>query len=78
MSAAYVRCYYRVPAKRGTRVIADGKPGTIVSFPGKYIGVRLDGETRVGRWHPTWRIDYLDESGAVVFASPGDADEVTR
>lgn len=77
MSAEYVRRCYRVPAKRGMRVVADGKPGTIVSFPGQYIGVRLDGETRVGRWHPTWHIDYLDESGTVVFASPGDVDEVS-
>lgn len=70
MSAAYVRRYYGVPAKRGMRVMADGKPGKIVSFPGQYIGVRLDGETRVGHWHPTWRVDYLGGDGTVLFASP--------
>ena len=58
MSAEYVRRYFKVPAVRGMRVVADGKPGTIVSFPGAYLGIRLDGERHVGRYHPTWRIDY--------------------
>lgn len=61
MSAAYVRAVYGVPAKRHMRVIAIGRPGTIVSFPGQYIGVRLDGERRVRRYHPTWHIEYLGD-----------------
>lgn len=58
MSAEYVRNYYKVPAKRGMRIVADGKPGKIVGFDGQYLRVRLDGEKRIGSWHPTWNIDY--------------------
>jgi hypothetical protein len=58
MTAEYVRGYYRVPAKRGMRIVADGKPGTIVGFDGAHLRVRLDGEKHIGNWHPTWRIEY--------------------
>lgn len=58
MTAKYVRDYYNVPAKRGMRVVADGKPGTIIGFNGAHLRIRLDGETRAGNWHPTWRIEY--------------------
>lgn len=58
MSAEYVRAYYGVPAKRGMRIVADGKPGKIVGFDGAHLRVRLDGETHIGNWHPTWRIEY--------------------
>lgn len=60
MSAAYVRRYYRVPAKRGMRVIADGKPGVITAFEGQYIRVRLDGEEHSRNWHPTWHMEYVE------------------
>lgn len=40
----------------GDRVIVDGRPGRIVSFPGQYLGVRLDGDRHVSRAHPTWRV----------------------
>lgn len=58
----YVRSYYGVPAGRGVRVIADGKPGRITSGDGHYIRVRLDGEARSGIYHPTWRMEYLSVS----------------
>ena len=35
----------------------DGKPGTLVSFPGQYLGVRFDGEGHTSRCHPTWRVE---------------------
>lgn len=60
MSAEYVRNYYKVPAKRGMRVVADGKPGKIVGFDGAHLRIRLDGEKHIGNWHPTWRIEYPD------------------
>ena len=62
-SFGYVRAYYGVPARRGARVIADGKPGRITSGDGAHIRVRLDGEKRCRPWHPTWRMDYLDGRG---------------
>lgn len=56
MSAEYVRTAYGVDYKRGQRVTIDGKPGVIASFPGQYLGVRLDGEKRTSRAHPAWRV----------------------
>ena len=52
----YVRQHYSVPACIGRRVVANGKPGTIVEDRGHYIGVMLDGERRVGSHHPTWEM----------------------
>lgn len=57
MSAEYVRRYYGVDFKRGDRVRVDGRPGTIVSFPGAYLGVRFDGERYTRRCHPTWKVE---------------------
>lgn len=59
MGANYVRRAYAVDYKRGDRVTVDGKPGTIVSFPEQYLGVRFDGERRVSRAHPTWRVERI-------------------
>jgi len=61
MSAQYVRDYYGVPAKRGQRVIVDGRPGVITSVGGSYayINVRLDGDKHPTPCHPTWRVEYL-------------------
>lgn len=63
MSMDYVRRYYGVPAKRGARVVADGRPGVIVGARGAYIRVRLDGDKFARNWHPTWAMDYLDGRG---------------
>lgn len=60
-SFRYVRAHYGVPARRGARVVADGKPGRITRGDGAHI--RLDGEKHARPWHPTWRIDYLDGQG---------------
>lgn len=63
MSAAYVRNAYGVDFKRGERVAVDGKPGTIVSFPDQYLGVRFDGEKHTERCHPKWRVERLARPG---------------
>lgn len=47
----YVRRTYGVPAKRGMRVIANGKPGRITSGNGQYIMVRIDGDKNPSCWH---------------------------
>lgn len=60
----YVRRMYGVPAKRGMRVIANGKPGRITSGNGQYIMVLLDGDKRPTVWHPTWEMVYLTDSPA--------------
>lgn len=59
MSVAYVRRYYGVPARRGARVVFDGRPGVITSCPGAYVRVRLDGEKQSVLAHPTWHMTYL-------------------
>lgn len=61
MSAEYVRRYYGVDYKRGDRVTVDGRPGTIVSFPEQYLGVRFDDFPKVAlRAHPTWRVERIE------------------
>ena len=72
--AEYVRYYYRVPAKRGRRIVFDGDPGTITGFRGARVLVRLDKDGYLqGRpmtCHPTWRMDYNDGSGEVMTPEP--------
>lgn len=60
MSRDYIERTYGVSFHRGDRVTIDSKPGTIVSFPGQYLGVRLDAHPkRVTRAHPTWRVEVI-------------------
>ena len=55
----YVRDRYGVPARRGARIRFEGRPGTVVAPRGAYVGIRLDGEKRIGNYHPTWHLDWL-------------------
>jgi hypothetical protein len=63
MSLDYIRKAYGVPAERGGRVeyTGDGSArlGTISGASGSRIRIRLDGETRLGLYHPTWELRYL-------------------
>jgi hypothetical protein len=59
MAFAYIRDRYKVPARRGVRVLYKGRPGVITGCRGCYIKVRLDGESESGIYHPTWRIEYV-------------------
>ncbi|UVK58915.1 hypothetical protein SEA_LEOZINHO_76 [Mycobacterium phage Leozinho] len=38
----WIRSNYGVPAKRGMRVIFDGRPGRIVSVDGPYLMLHLE------------------------------------
>jgi hypothetical protein len=66
MSMEAVRRAYKVPAKRGGRILydGDGRPqiGTIMSASGTYLKVYFEGEPRLRRHtlHPTWHVKYLD------------------
>lgn len=64
MSLDYIRRHYDVPAKRGQRVIVDGHPGRIVGARGPHLRVRFDGQTRTVPCHPTWRVEYQQETTA--------------
>ena len=60
MSAEYVRRYYGVDYKLGDRITVNGMPGTIVSFPNQYLGVRFDENPKVTRpAHPSWRVERI-------------------
>lgn len=61
MSIEYIRSYYNVPAQRGMRVVADGKPAEIRGARGQYLRLLLDGDQHLTTWHPTWRIEYQEE-----------------
>lgn len=61
MSAEYVRGYYGVDYKVGDRLAVDGRPGTLVSFPGQYLGIRFDDNPLVTKCaHPTWRVERIE------------------
>lgn len=62
MTMAYIRSYYGVPAERGMRITAEGKPGEIRGARGQYLRVLLDGDTRLSTWHPTWKIRYTHDN----------------
>lgn len=63
MTMDYIRRTYGVPAKRGCRVEYTGgkapRLGTITGACGAHILLRLDGEPRAHRYHPTWKLRYL-------------------
>lgn len=64
---AEIRASRNVPARRGMRVVVDGKPGRITSAKGGYIFVRFEAQPR---WslpcHPTWRVEYIVPKGECV------------
>jgi hypothetical protein len=65
MSMEWVRNYYKVPAKRGGRVVYTGgktpEYGTIKSAKDGKLYIQLDGMTYTHPlpFHPTWEIKYL-------------------
>jgi hypothetical protein len=69
MGIKYIRDYYKVPAKRGSKIIFTDGEGqqflcTIFSTIGSCLKVRVKGvHDKKGYWilHPTWNIEYLAE-----------------
>ena len=59
MGMRYIREYYKVPAKRGMNVVAQGEKGVIVGAKGQYLRVRIEGEKKVLSFHPTWKMEYI-------------------
>jgi len=56
----FIRKHYGVPAKRGLPVAVEGKRGVITGSCGSHLKIRIDGETKSRKYHPTWRIEYLE------------------
>lgn len=68
MSLKNVSKAYQVPAKRGGRIVVDGKPGVITtSAAGAYLRVKLDGSKHSVLCHPTWSMVYLDKDGKQIW-----------
>ena len=63
MSMSYIREYYKVPAKRGARIMFThwGKSGVIVASHNSYLKVRFDGEKITRILHPTWCVKYIGD-----------------
>ncbi|KTC71467.1 hypothetical protein Lqui_2124 [Legionella quinlivanii] len=58
MSMQYIRRYYKVPAKRGQKVIANGQLGVITGSRGAYLRIRLEKEKKSSLYHPIWEMQY--------------------
>jgi hypothetical protein len=65
MSMEYIRRRYCVPARRGRRVVYTGgsihKNGTIVGSDGSRLRVRMDDTNKIGTYHPSWEMQYIDD-----------------
>ena len=61
----YIRSTYNVPAKIGGRIEFKSRAGTIVGANGTYLRIRLDGETEINSYHPTWEMEYYPDEGSV-------------
>lgn len=63
---AWIRRNYRVPAKRGGRVLYTGcgraEYGTIKSASSGRLNVQLDGAKHAMPFHPTWELCYIPDS----------------
>lgn len=62
----YIRDYYNLPFLRlGMSVRHEGSLGRVVGVRGSYLRVRfpsIKGD-RIGNYHPTWEMAYLDADG---------------
>ena len=56
----YIRKKYKVPAKYGMKVIAQGRNGIIVGAKNGYLRIRIEGEKNILSFHPTWEMKYLE------------------
>ena len=62
MSLKYIREVYKVPAEVGVHVIANGQKGVIVGSIRQYLRIRIDGQTDILSFHPTWEMEYLENT----------------
>lgn len=51
--------------KVGDRVVVDGKPGVIVSFPGPFLGVRFEGKESVSRVQRGYEVALNQDNGGL-------------
>jgi hypothetical protein len=63
----WIRDTYKVPAKRGMRVMANGEMGTIIAARGGHLKVKLDMYKRPELYHLTWHMVYYTGKSVEVF-----------
>lgn len=68
----YIKEYYNVPADEGVKVRFESKPGVITGSLGAHILVKLDGESESRPYHPTWHMEYVDNTEAAGALDPSD------
>lgn len=56
----YIRKKYKIPVKRGMKVIAQGRNGIIVGAKNGYLRIRIESKKNISSFHPTWEIEYLE------------------
>ena len=63
----YIKESYNMPfLKKGMRVKAIGKDGVITGTHSSNLKIRIDGEKKIGRYHPTYETIFYDENGNVL------------
>ena len=63
MQMKYIQQTYGVLAKIGGIVKYRSKQGKIIGAKNGYLQIRLDGETEIRSYHPTWEMEYCDDNG---------------
>jgi hypothetical protein len=59
----YINRYYGLTVTTSTKVNYKGEPHTVVGADGAYVVLRSDdGERLLGRVHPTWEMQYNQET----------------
>ncbi len=58
----YINNYYGLSLKRGVRCKFEGKAGKVTGVRGAYVLVKLDGADKSVVCHPTWKMEYDEES----------------
>ena len=59
---SYVNNRYGLKLKKGIRVKYDkDKYGVITHSAHGYVFIKLDGEDKSKRFHPTWNLEYLKD-----------------
>jgi hypothetical protein len=65
-SLEYIRNYYRRPANKGQRITYTGagkrESGVIVGARNAYLLVEMDGERGSVLFHPTWELEYEEQT----------------
>jgi hypothetical protein len=58
----YINRYYGLSLKRGMTCEFMGRGGKVTGVCGAYVLIKLDGDKKSGKYHPTWMIEYGDVS----------------